>query len=253
MARGVSVRVRDENQGDEGIVEEVIRNDGYNLLQLAQQPWKPKTILDIGGACGAFSKWARYLWPHVRIVSIECSPRSFEMLSENLCDDPKSRAIHAAMYYGVGEVYFYDAVDPPNVTGGGFVSTVNIGETCAGNGKELMWKTFRRTAIIPTVTIDKIAKETGIDYFDLVKIDVEGAELNIFDCATDSELSKLGYIIGEMHDSRGRQPFVDLMARRFPDRLLSYDVPPELNESAPYISQFKLPETSLDGTHFSTA
>lgn len=239
-ARGLDFAVRGESQGDIGIIDEVVTRDGYNLLQLAQGAWRPRTILDIGASCGAFSRWAHHLWPKARIISIEPNPRSYEILEESLriAGDDRLESKLAAVYYGTDSVYYYDATDPPNVTGGGFVSPTDLGPTTSGNGRDLMWKTFTRMWLAPTISLVEICKWSQIPKFDLVKMDCEGSELNILKCAPDYDLACIGRLIGEMHDPAGRDHFRALVQARFPSRDVVFDVPPEFNESAPYISQF---------------
>jgi len=53
---------------------------------------------------------------------------------------------------------------------------------------------------VPGLTLDGLFDELDLDKIDLLKIDIEGAEINLFDSATDATLAKCAQITVEFHD-----------------------------------------------------
>ncbi len=53
---------------------------------------------------------------------------------------------------------------------------------------------------VDSVTLEGFARLAGVPRFDLVKLDIEGAEFGVFDAARDDTLSAIGQITVEFHD-----------------------------------------------------
>jgi hypothetical protein len=51
--------------------------------------------------------------------------------------------------------------------------------------------------------LDDILSDLGIEQVDLIKIDCEGSEADIFSTLSDEMLSRCGWIVGELHDHTG--------------------------------------------------
>ncbi len=49
------------------------------------------------------------------------------------------------------------------------------------------------------ITFRELRRRAGVDRIDLLKIDIEGAEIGMFDDCTDEELSSIGQITVEFH------------------------------------------------------
>jgi FkbM family methyltransferase len=82
MKRGLSA------PKEPGVFEDVINvwlDDEYGLGSIA---CPPKTILDIGGNVGVFSLWAAHRFPGARIHAYEPNPRLIQFLQPNLHDLP---------------------------------------------------------------------------------------------------------------------------------------------------------------------
>lgn len=53
---------------------------------------------------------------------------------------------------------------------------------------------------VETVTLAEFTRRTGVDHVDLLKVDIEGAEIEMFGSASDDELTNIGQITVEFHD-----------------------------------------------------
>jgi hypothetical protein len=51
---------------------------------------------------------------------------------------------------------------------------------------------------VPAVTLDQFMEEQGIDTVDVLKFDVEGAELDVFRASTS--LERISTLVGEVHE-----------------------------------------------------
>ena len=54
--------------------------------------------------------------------------------------------------------------------------------------------------IVETITIDQIVKENNLEFIDLLKIDIEGGEKELFESNYENWLPKTKYIAIELHD-----------------------------------------------------
>lgn len=53
---------------------------------------------------------------------------------------------------------------------------------------------------VESLTLDGFRRRAGVERFDLVKVDIEGAEFPLFDAAKDETLTSVGQITVEFHD-----------------------------------------------------
>jgi FkbM family methyltransferase len=58
----------------------------------------------------------------------------------------------------------------------------------------------QQIAIVPKISLEKFCQERGISSIDFLKLDVEGAELNILENASDDFLQRITQITVEFHD-----------------------------------------------------
>jgi len=123
-------------------------------------------FVDIGGNIGFFSIFSsKNLCKNGTIISVEASPGIFEYLNRNItrnhCDN--IRAINKAIYSSPGNyIDFFDAPSEKFGMGG-------LANRFSGSPKKVI-----------TTTIDEIVHDNKINRVDLIKIDVEGFELEAF-------------------------------------------------------------------------
>jgi FkbM family methyltransferase len=60
-----------------------------------------------------------------------------------------------------------------------------------------------RTSRVPAVRLDHLIAAHGIDRIDVLKVDIEGSEVEVFQSLDDSLLKRIGQINCEFHDSFG--------------------------------------------------
>src|SRR6476646_9182390 len=122
-----------------------------------------KCILDLGANIGLASLFFARKFPDAKITCIEPEKNNFKLLHLSTCKYNNIRTMRAAV---------------SGVSGSGFVNDLNKGE-------DSYFITFQ-TGIhvideVETYTIKKLKSFLNTDSFDLVKMDIEGAEYDCFE------------------------------------------------------------------------
>ncbi len=153
---------------------DIFINDCYRLLLL---PDNVRRILDIGGNVGFFSVAAKALFPNAIVNCYEPSTNLSRYLEDN-CDE-------------FGFSIFYEAV-------GGFSGTVALEFKGDSNQAKVTESEF---ASIPKISLDEAIARFNDD-IDLLKIDCEGSEWEMFERATS--WNRVSRIAMEYHNFDGQ-------------------------------------------------
>ena len=130
----------------------VLLDDEYGLSSVSPSP---KTVLDIGANIGLFSLWARYCFPAATIHAYEPNPRITPFISQNLAP--------------VDVTFFAEGIGSQS----GFASGIDQSESRLGQF------TVGATAGIKVISLQEAVDRLGGN-IDLLKLDCEGAEWEIF-------------------------------------------------------------------------
>jgi FkbM family methyltransferase len=143
----------------------------------------PKRILDAGANIGLAALAFLRRFPEAEIIAIEAEPRNFELLVRNLAPYPNVTCVQGALWFQSGTVFIDDA------------TADNWSFTVSGD------KVDAEAAGIPirAYTVHELMQLRKWQSIDLVKMDIEGAEKDIFD--TDrSWLDAVDMLVVETHD-----------------------------------------------------
>lgn len=170
-----------------GHVRKALHLLGYDLRHLSQPSWvydslqaqrrllqhvEHPVILDVGANVGqTLEKYARAL-PNARIHSIEPFPESFQRLSETATATPRAVAYQMALGAEGGEADFH--VNHAYHTRNSLLTRPENGRRYYRQGSELPG-----TVRVSVVTLDDFCARAGIDRIHLLKLDVQGAELQV--------------------------------------------------------------------------
>jgi FkbM family methyltransferase len=160
------------------------------ILLDVQYDWEfsanPKVIVDAGANIGLTAVFYANKYPHATIIAIEPEPSNFQMLKENAGSYPNIIAQRAALWNKDCDL---DILDP-------------------GDGLWDFWG-FRtstpQTSPIPKrglvrgMTMDRLMKDNGINYIDLLKLDIEGAEKEVCESPV-GWIDRVGALAVELHD-----------------------------------------------------
>jgi len=176
LKRKIYVR---KGTSDINVFSEIFLFKDYNY----DLPIQPKTIVDAGANVGYGSLWFRYLYPESHIVAIEPENSNFEILKKNI-NNLNIYTINKGLWHKKTKLQIVNQMGSKY----GFVTRevkdnkVEGIETCTG--KELL----------------EYFRSKSFDEIDLFKIDIEGAEKELFNENYDAWLSKTKIIIIELHE-----------------------------------------------------
>tara|TARA_Y100000114_G_C11725248_1_gene310602 strand:- start:178 stop:822 length:645 start_codon:yes stop_codon:yes gene_type:complete len=140
--------------------------DKLKLNKLKELGFNPNTILDIGAHKGQFYRWAKNVWPNVFIWMIEAN-ECHEVDLKNLVLNTQDRYTIATMGDIERKVNFYTRKDKPHTEGASYYKESNY------------WDIPQLVMEIPKTlqTLDGMFSEDS--FFDLIKMDTQGSELDI--------------------------------------------------------------------------
>ena len=141
----------------------------------------PRLIIDAGANAGFSSLFFLNKYPGSQIISVEPDEENFKMLKKNCKQYENFKAIKSAIW-----------------TNSGFVKIKN--PDAGSTGFQICETHENDTNSFSAITIDQIINESDFDFVDILKIDIEGAEKEIFDVGNYDWLNKTHVLIIELHD-----------------------------------------------------
>lgn len=136
---------------------------------------EPKIIVDLGAHIGITSTYLSLKYPNAKIVAVEASAENFELLKNNTQSFNNIECIHAAVYFEDGFVNF------------------------SNNELSYNQKISETGISTKAISIQSIKEAYDLHEIDLMKIDIEGGEIDLL-CKNNSWLSSVKNIIIEIHN-----------------------------------------------------
>jgi FkbM family methyltransferase len=166
------------NSSDIRVFNDVFVKQDYDLsfLKLA-----PRFIIDGGANVGCSSLFFAQRYPKSLILAVEPEISNFRILFHNVKSTPNIIPIHAALWNRRASL----TVENPKDEKWAF----RVIET---RGKE--------SSKIKGVTIMDLMAIARMEYIDILKLDIEGAERELFESNYETWLDKVSVIIIELHD-----------------------------------------------------
>lgn len=154
--------------------------------------FNPNVIVDLGANVGYSALWYRKYFPQAKIIALEPEVKNFKILKENINSKSGISVLKKAIWYKDEVLYLK-------------------------NPKALSWSfeisklKVMNSQRIEGITINTLMDQFGIDKIDLLKIDIEGAEYDLFSNEPMDWLDKIGSIMIETHDKKrpGTSKLVD--------------------------------------------
>jgi len=163
---------------DEFVYRDVLLQRAYAF----DLPFYPKTIVDAGANIGLTSIYFAHRYPGAKIIAIEAEASNYAAMSRNVRPYPAIIPVHAALWNRDGEI----SVGEPDPASGAFGEWAFVTHE-GGSGPK-----------VRAVTMHTLMREMCIQAIDLLKIDIEGAEQEVFE--NTQWLSGTGCLMIEMHD-----------------------------------------------------
>jgi FkbM family methyltransferase len=169
IAHPIHLRV---GTSDVSLFRDILLNKEYEW----ELPKVPGVIVDAGANVGFSSIYYANRYPQAKVVCVEPESSNAMMLRKNMAYYPNSLVVEAALWSENGPVSLVD----PGLGAWGF-------------------RTVPGASHVQGITVDRLMDQCGIRYIDLLKIDIEGAEAEVF--ADPSRwLGRVGAIAIEPHD-----------------------------------------------------
>lgn len=140
---------------------------------------EPQFILDGGAHAGYASIYFANKFPNARIISVEPEPSNFQMLVENTKHYSNVTPINAAIWNRRTRL---DIINPDDKN-----MSFQVGTSSSGNG------------LVETITLDEILNMSDHHFIDILKLDIEGAEKEVFS-SSENWLERVGILIVELHE-----------------------------------------------------
>lgn len=170
------------NSSDISTYKQIFVKEEYNFTVINQ----PKVIVDAGANIGLASIYFANKYPDAKILSIEPEKNNVELLKKNVEFYPNIIPVHAALWNKNEQIKVID----PGLGNWGFMTAKK--KAVDDNGEQ-SYQTVK------SVSIDSLMTEYNLDQIDILKIDIEGAEKEVFS-DTSSWITKVNAIIIELHE-----------------------------------------------------
>jgi len=139
--------------------------DVFQSLKSHWYDWRPTVIFDVGANVGQSVARIRPLYPRARIFSFEPVPATCEQLRKNVSGDSLVEVFALALADRAGEamIQVHGASDQSSLSPGLLADAAS----------------FQSQVAVPLQTADAFCAQHGIDRIGILKVDVEGFELEV--------------------------------------------------------------------------
>ncbi len=140
----------------------------------------PKIIIDAGAYTGYSSLYFHSKYPNSKIIAIEPEKSNFEILKKNLQNIKNILLVNAGLW-----------------NKNAFLKIIN---RKTGKWGFITKEVKKSEADIKAITMNKILKNFSINKIDILKIDIEGSEKELFSKNYENWINKVNIIIIEFHE-----------------------------------------------------
>ena len=169
LRKWITVRTK---TSDLAVFEKVIKNEEYAL----PANYHPKVIIDAGANIGVSTLYFAAKYPQAMVIAVEPDESNFRMLQTNTAGWNSIRSMKAAIWKESVSV---------NLSG---EKNSDFQVNLDGYG-----------GTVEGITFDELMNRFAVNYVDVMKIDIEGAEKEVFETA-QTWIHKVGMIVIELHD-----------------------------------------------------
>lgn len=179
-------------------------------------PFEPRVIIDAGANVGLATVYFASRWPDAKILAIEPEDGNFRLLERNCANFPNVIAVKGALWASSGDLSLTQRGDQP----WGYAVTDRLPPQAA--------------TTVKAFSVPDLMAMAGADHVDFLKLDIEGAEKELF-----RRMPMAGLIVCPYWQSSftidlwpgALKPFIRgssaaTSSRRFPGRTSSFDSSP---------------------------
>ena len=185
---GLSVLARfGTNRSDVYVWHEIFTDGEYEVVDLVDPAW----ILDLGANVGYSAVWFANRYPNAHVIAVEPDTANYELLLANVAEEPRIHPIRAAV--ASAGAPRQRITTSRGEWAGAALRTMPVGDGDDGaDGADF-------AGIVDSIDVATILNQFGIERLDLMKVDVEGAERDIFG-SSEPWIGRVDAIVVELHD-----------------------------------------------------
>jgi FkbM family methyltransferase len=172
------------------VFDQIFLKKEYDIPNIISE-FDPKVIIDAGANVGFSAVLFANKFPLAKIVAIEPDDSNFQLLKLNTSFYPNIININAALW-GCNSLL--------KVLNIGRHWGVKVGELDYDSKEKVCAFMNQKDKLIKTVTIEDILKKYNFKNIDILKMDIEGAEKNVFELNTTDWIDKVNLFIIEFHE-----------------------------------------------------
>ncbi len=161
---------------DVDVFNQIIIDDEFGKFKVLSDI---ETIVDAGANIGLSSIYFRSMFPFANIWSIEPEHENFLLMKKNLGYDSKCILLKKALWHESTELFLND-----RGTGSWGFSVTDM----------------RNETPVTTVDMKTLFSDYNLEVIDLLKIDIEGSEKELFEMNSAFWIPKCRFILVEVHD-----------------------------------------------------
>jgi FkbM family methyltransferase len=158
------------------VLEQVFARQEYSLPKYV----KPRTIIDAGANIGCATIFFANRYPDAKIIAVEPESSNFQVLQSNCADLPNVTPV-------LGAIWSHPA-------------TLTLENPHCGKWAFSMKERVDDGEPVRGVTIPQLMDEFSLDRIDVLKMDIEGGEKEVFSAPDLSWLDSVGTLVIELHD-----------------------------------------------------
>lgn len=180
---------------DRYVIAEVLVREQYRCLLGIPEVG---TILDAGANIGTASVYLLNAYPAARLIALEPDPGNFEVLCRNLAPyGPRAVCLQKALWHERRPLATHRHF------GDGGNWSIPVEPATDGT--------------VDSTTVEDLRREHGLSTIDILKMDIEGAELHVLGRDATTWLGRVRVLAVELHDDDCRKALADATAS-FPAR-----------------------------------
>ena len=178
IRRGVHMRL---HSSDPEIFRQIFMARDYDH----PMPEDVSVVVDAGANVGYASLWFAHRFPGARIVALEPDRSSFRQLTINCRGMKQCALIEGALWSHDGTI--------------GLQMTEEDGKPLPHMARQT-WESAEGLRQVPAMSVTSLMERLELDHIDIFKIDIEGAEREVFGAGDRSWIDKVRVFIIEIHE-----------------------------------------------------
>ncbi|HEY4415311.1 MAG TPA: FkbM family methyltransferase [Verrucomicrobiae bacterium] len=165
---------------DVEVLQQVLLDHEYEFTL----PITPAVIIDAGANIGFASVYFANKYPDARIIALEPDPSNFKLLQMNTVAYPQIKALNMALWNESKPINLFS----PQGGHSGFRTLEKSDDSLQHYGKT------------DAITIDDLLQQYKLDFIDILKMDIEGAEREVFQSSANW-INQVKVFMVELHES----------------------------------------------------